>query len=791
VTKTHPLRVTLLAALIAFGLTALGQATPQARLKRAVMPKRTATVVPSGVNSDVIVFKLAEGIGRPAFDGKRFDRGGPQWDRLNAAIATNAKAAAVRPRFDIDLNTLDQMRAAGSVRLGAELPDLSLYRELHLPAGTSNQDKLNRLNELLYLDIVEAAYFAPKPSPASFMNPPTFMFAETNSPGWEANQYYLQPAPTGVDAYYAWNYPGGKGEGVKVIDIEGNWIQTHEDLHGGTDNFHIAGSRINDPGWYNHGTAVLGEIAADSNDFGMTGIAFNVDLGTISIGSMSTANALLTAINNSDTGDVFLIELHAPGPHYDFQDRQDQAGYVCMEYWQETFDVILSASSLGRIVVEAAGNGNENFDDAGLYGSLFDSTYRYSGAVIVGASSASHVPASFSNYGARVDVHGFGTWDVFTLGYGDLYGSSDNNHYTAQFSGTSSASPIVTGSCAALQGIHKATYGRILDYTDMHNLLISYGTPQASSYKHIGPLPNLAAAVDQMIGVSFFADTTFGWVPFDVAFTGASALQVDSWLWDFGDGQSSTEQSPVHTYQAPGMHTVELQVTSGGDIRTAQRNNFVVALADSITAASVDGYKGQEVVVSVRAHNSVPLTSITVPVEYGGAVGLVYDSFSTVGCRTDYFEYQQRIHSDGNNQRQTIRLNAATLGNGVALPPGEGDILKLYFKVPAGASYSAVSDIVLDGYLSFLPAFNGSIIDFTPLTLAGSVGICVPHGDVDGLNGVTVADVTYLVNFLFAGGFPPYPLEAGDVDCSGATNVSDLTHLVAYLFQGGLPPCGC
>ena len=55
-------------------------------------------------------------------------------------------------------------------------------------------------------------------------------------------------------------------------------------------------------------------------------------LGTISIGSMSTANALLTAINNSDTGDVFLIELHAPGPHYDFQDRQDQTSYIYIKY---------------------------------------------------------------------------------------------------------------------------------------------------------------------------------------------------------------------------------------------------------------------------------------------------------------------------------------------------------------------------------------------------------------------------------------------------------------------------
>ena len=33
------------------------------------------------------------------------------------------------------------------------------------------------------------------------------------------------------------------------------------------------------------------------------------------------------------------------------------------------------------------------------------------------------------------------------------------------------------------------------------------------------------------------------------------------------------------------------------------------------------------------------------------------------------------------------------------------------------------------------------------------------------------------------------PLVCGDVDCGGDVNISDLTYLVAYLFQGGFPPC--
>ncbi len=36
---------------------------------------------------------------------------------------------------------------------------------------------------------------------------------------------------------------------------------------------------------------------------------------------------------------------------------------------------------------------------------------------------------------------------------------------------------------------------------------------------------------------------------------------ISSWLWDFGDMNTSTEQNPVHTYSAPGVYNVTLTVT--------------------------------------------------------------------------------------------------------------------------------------------------------------------------------------------------------------------------------------
>ena len=69
-------------------------------------------------------------------------------------------------------------------------------------------------------------------------------------------------------------------------------------------------------------------------------------------------------------------------------------------------------------------------------------------------------------------------------------------------------------------------------------------------------------------------------------------------------------------------------------------------------------------------------------------------------------------------------------------------------------------------------------------------------GNIDGIVGpsgpIDVADLTYLVAYLFQGGPPPAVMEAANVDGivgpSGPVDIADLTYLVAYLFSGGPPP---
>ncbi|MDF1545556.1 MAG: S8 family serine peptidase [bacterium] len=63
-------------------------------------------------------------------------------------------------------------------------------------------------------------------------------------------------------------------------------------------------------------------------------------------------------------------------------------------------------------------------------------------------------------------------------------------------------------------------------------------------------------------------------------------------------------------------------------------------------------------------------------------------------------------------------------------------------------------------------------------------------GDIDGAqDGVTISDLTFLVDYLFNSGPAPDPLVAGSVNCDLEVDVSDLTAMVDYLFAGGAAPC--
>jgi PKD repeat protein len=62
----------------------------------------------------------------------------------------------------------------------------------------------------------------------------------------------------------------------------------------------------------------------------------------------------------------------------------------------------------------------------------------------------------------------------------------------------------------------------------------------------------------------FIGGPTIGVPPLSVFFTDLSSGTIDTWSWDFGDGNTSNTQNPTHEYNAVGSYTVSLTVTGPG-----------------------------------------------------------------------------------------------------------------------------------------------------------------------------------------------------------------------------------
>ncbi|MET8686445.1 S8 family peptidase [Streptomyces sp. NPDC004732] len=431
----------------------------------------------------------------------------------------------------------ERLRAAAPPAEGdSDVPDLALFYRVR--GGDDRPEELRA--RIAALPGIDTAYVKPGAVPASIDPSPTQPHdldeatrrrkeGMPATPDFTSRQGYLKPAPEGIDARWAWQRIGGSGEGVTVVDVEGSWQLRHEDLAAKLAGV-VVGTPIQDLAWRNHGTAVIGVIGGDRNSLGITGIVPEAVTATASFQPLGTAATIHAAAERLNRGDIILLELHRPGPKFDFEARDDQKGYIAIEWWPDDYAAVRYATAKGVLVVGAAGNGAESLDDAvyerrpdgfpSWWRNPFNPSNRSSDAVLVGAGAPppgthgrDHGPdrsrLAFSNYGARVDAQGWGRETTTTGGFwdrpGDLQGGADEiAWYTDTFSGTSSASPIVVGALAALQGMLKASGQQPMTPDRARRVLRSTGSPQQDApgrpaSQRIGNRPDLKGAVTNLL----------------------------------------------------------------------------------------------------------------------------------------------------------------------------------------------------------------------------------------------------------------------------------------------------
>jgi hypothetical protein len=438
-----------------------------------------------------------------------------------------AENIAIRPLFNKSEDRLRAMATALPSPPTRPVMDLSVFYQIEAP-----DERLQHLvNHFRGQDYVAYTYIEPEvelpimrvPGPPLLPPPPAV------TPDFSSRQIYLDASPGGIDARFASTLPGGTGAGVRIIDIEGAWRLTHEDLlanEGGV----ISGTQINDLVWRNHGTAVLGVIGGDNNGFGVLGISPDASVQTISHNSgagsfpSGVASAIVVAANTLSPGDIVLVEAHAPGPRFNFTDVGSNRGFVAMQFWPEVFAAVTFAAVVkGVIVVEAAGNGAEDLDDP-VYSNTpnfppfwapFNRGAMDNASIIVGAGAPppgthgnDHGPdcsrLEFSNFGSCIDAQGWGQ-EVTTCGYGTLQGGVDEDlFYTDSFNGTSSASPIVVGALACVQGSLRASGKPLLTPITARGLLREIGSvqqdaPGRPATQRIGNRPNLFLMLSSLV----------------------------------------------------------------------------------------------------------------------------------------------------------------------------------------------------------------------------------------------------------------------------------------------------
>ena len=408
----------------------------------------------------------------------------------------------------LDANTV------GTAADAASAPDLASWYTLTLPADTDVTEALTSLRALPEID-----YAGRAPG----MAPPPEQPATPDFRGLQ--RYFRTAAENGIDADFSRADLRTRGEGIKIVDLEYDWNEHHEDLQlpdPGTD---VGGDAFDKYKGFNdqHGTAVFGILGALDNDFGVTGGVPDAELygisPTRSTGGYAPGPALayLAALQDESgasflqPGDAVLLEQQG-GQVIPNADCPVRAGtcYSPLEWNVAVHDAVSLLTSMGVTVIATGGNGYNSTENPAYTrdGLLWFRPENSSGSIFEGAGDAdTRDKLGFSNYGSRFDLQGWGN-RITSTGHGGTStnfwpttGGGDpatlNYRYTGSFGGTSGGGPIVTTAVVAIQSYRLATGQKPWSAQRIADLLKETGQPQGpnSLAQHIGPLPNIRGAL--------------------------------------------------------------------------------------------------------------------------------------------------------------------------------------------------------------------------------------------------------------------------------------------------------
>jgi len=268
--------------------------------------------------------------------------------------------------------------------------------------------------------------------------------------------------PKGIDMIQApkiWNQT--KGEGITVAILDTGCDLTHPDLKerivSGRNFTNDDNGNPNVFRDYNgHGTHVAGTIAAIQNNSGVVGAAPEANLLIIKVLDKNGSGQyewIINGINYAIQQKVDIISMSLGGP----------------EDVPELHEAIQKAVANNILVVCAAGNEG----DGSASTNEFDYPGSYNEVISVGAVDLSRNPSRFSNSNNEVDL----------VAPGEKILSTYLNGKYAVLSGTSMATPHVSGAMALVKKLANKSFERNLTEPELYAQLIKRTVPLGNSPK--------------------------------------------------------------------------------------------------------------------------------------------------------------------------------------------------------------------------------------------------------------------------------------------------------------------
>ena len=254
----------------------------------------------------------------------------------------------------------------------------------------------------------------------------------------------------------------------------------------------------------------------------------------------------------------------------------------------------------------------------------------------------------------------------------------------------------------------------------------------------------------------FTAAPSEGSAPLTVQFTDTSENSPESWAWDFGDGASSTEQSPIHTYDSAGTYDVALVASNDDGSSTAEVSRAVtvgpseltaVRFSDDALAIPVGGAHAVSVLAVDAFGNEITDADVSWGLPSGGSV----DATGTVTAGTVAGEFDDALTVTVVGGSMTLTASASlTVLPG---PLASTDVSPSEFTAGETRQLSATArdrhgNVIDDAEVQWTAASGGAVDDdgvFTAGPDAGTFSDAVVATVAQGGETLTVAhDVTVL-----------------------------------------------